>query len=80
MANSFLGFLKQMEAKDVQNYENIYRNFDISTKNISMFAHFNPEIDSRMYTAIRYHRVFSSLLQSFKLRDSIWAKIADFPR
>ena len=46
----------------MQNYQNIPRKFDFSTKNMSIFAQFYPQINSRVYTAIRYHRVTSTRL------------------
>ena len=43
--------------KDVQNYQKILKQFDFSSKNLSIFAHFYPQINSRVYTFIRYPRV-----------------------
>ena len=41
----------------MQNNQNIPRKCNFSTKIMSIFAHFYPQINSRVYTAIRYHRV-----------------------
>ena len=50
-----------MEAKDMKNCQKFLRKFNISTKNVSILAHLNPEINSRIYTAIRYLRVLKRL-------------------
>ena len=42
----------------MQNYQKIPRKFDFSTKNMSIFAYIEPQIKSRVYTAIRYRGVF----------------------
>ena len=49
------------------------RKFDFSTKNVSIFAHFDPEINSRTYTAIPYPRVkrFHSTERSTRGQKSI---------